>query len=637
MNLNLSSAKLIGNPTSSGWAQVYDFAPEEEEKDAKRGHLVAVVKTGQFAEGVEAVSSGREILSRLNEEYFGNLTTSPFHALEEGTRKVIEEFKTWGEIEITAISLVKDVVYSVAAGGGEISIFRNGMLAKILVSKKEEVVSASGYPQKEDLMVLGTGRFFEVFPGGVIKGALENGDLEAAIESLAPTLHSLPDQGDIACALVSFKEEESLPVEVMPEKVVENVSPSINNFNPVNQKVKGIFNGIYASLQKKISGVLPERKIYVHGMGEEVQEEGSKKTTFTVGAILLVLLMVSIGFGIRQKGVNDQKSKYSSQLITVEQNLSEAENLMSLDPNKARDLFNQGREIVLQLQKQGIKDKKLTELSQKLQEKEGEILGEYQADPQLFLDLGILTSNFKGDEMVASEGEVYILDKGGKRIAGIEIANKKTEIVAGPDQISAPDQLAAYSGSTYILEGESLFQVGDQKREAAQIKSVGNLLIYVYAGNLYVLDKGDSSISRYPGASSGSTRTFGSKQNWLTAGVKADLTKIKSWVIDGNMWLLSESGKVSKFSLGNQVSFTPTGVFPEITQIQAIYTNEELKYLYLLDQVGGRIIVLEKNGNFKAQYISDQIKEGKSLIVSEVDKKMLVLTSDKLYTIEIKH
>ena len=66
MSLNLSSAKLVGNPNDSGWAQVHDFKPEEPEKLLKRGHLVAVVKTGKFAEGVEVVTSGREILSRLH-------------------------------------------------------------------------------------------------------------------------------------------------------------------------------------------------------------------------------------------------------------------------------------------------------------------------------------------------------------------------------------------------------------------------------------------------------------------------------------------------------------------------------------------------------------------------------------------
>lgn len=637
MNLILTSAKLVGNPSASGWAQVHDFKPEEAEKLEKRGHLVAVVKTSKFAEGVEVVTSGREILSRLHEEYFGNLETSPFHALEQAVKKITEEFKSWGEIEIAATSLVKEVVYSVASGGAEISILRNGMLAKILVSQKENVVTASGYPQKGDLMVLGTKHFFTSFGGGVIKAALENGSLEDAVETLAPTLHALNDQGDVSCALVSFQ-EENLFSENTTDNPPEEEKPAFK-INPsfLDQKTKGIFGKVYSSLQEKISKVLPEKKIYVQGMGE-VEEEGeqSKKTTFTVGAILLLLLIVSIGFGIRQKKNNDEKNLYASQLTIVEQNLSEAENLISVDAPKARELFNEARKIILQLQSQGVKNKRLDEVTQELNQKQGSILGEYKEEPQLFLDLGILTSNFQGDQIVVSDEVIYILDQAGKRIASVEIANKKTKIVAGPDQLSSPEELAAYSGSTYVLESDQVYAVGSKKEEVATIEKQGKVLIYVYAGNLYTLDKGDSSISRYPGVGSGDTRTFGSRQNWLSSGVKADLSKIISWVIDGNLWLLSESGKVVKFSLGNQVNFSPNGVYPEITQIEAIYTNEELQYFYLLDKEEGRIIVLEKNGDFKAQYSSDLIKEGKALVVSEKEGKILFLTSDKLYFIEIQ-
>ena len=64
--MNVSSAKLTGNPGPSGWSQVHEFSPEEPEKFTARGHLFAVVGTGNQKEGGDSVGAGRELLSLLH-------------------------------------------------------------------------------------------------------------------------------------------------------------------------------------------------------------------------------------------------------------------------------------------------------------------------------------------------------------------------------------------------------------------------------------------------------------------------------------------------------------------------------------------------------------------------------------------
>jgi len=56
-----------------------------------------------------------------------------------------------------------------------------------------------------------------------------------------------------------------------------------------------------------------------------------------------------------------------------------------------------------------------------------------------------------------------------------------------------------------------------------------------------------------------------------------------------------------------------------------------------LDKEGGRIVVLEKNGNYKAQYQSDKFKEGTGIIVSEKTSKAVILTKEKLIQVDLKH
>ena len=49
------------------------------------------------------------------------------------------------------------------------------------------------------------------------------------------------------------------------------------------------------------------------------------------------------------------------------------------------------------------------------------------------------------------------------------------------------------------------------------------------------------------------------------------------------------------------------------------------------------MVVLEKDGKYKAQYLSDKLGEATDLAVSEKDGKIIILTGDKLFSIETKH
>lgn len=631
MAFTVVSAKLTGSPGTSGWVQVHEFAPSDPEKLASRGHLFAVVATGRHEDGVDAVSAGRELLSRLHEEYFGSGEGSAFAILEAAVKKVSEEFRsTWGEVEIAAVSLVGGVVYSVVGGGAQVAIFRNGILAKILESKREEVISASGYPKEGDVLILGTKFFFGVFSSGVIKAAIEGKEPGSAVESLAPVVHSRDDTGSLGAAILSFKEEAGAAQgEVASPPSEPSELPASGG-----DKISSSIGKVVAFVKGYIARVFPERKIYVKGV-EEAEEEvpQKRKLLSSVGIILLVLLVVSIGFGIRAKAVKEGKARYESRLTQAQHEFDEALTLTSLNPDRARELFANSRTLADTLKAEGVKDKGLEELIVKLDQNQGAVLGEYRAEPQLFVDLSILSDNLKGDDLAASSEMVFVLDKGGRKVVGITFGTKKSEIAAGPDQISEAKDLAVYEDRAFILEPDGIYEVGDKKTKAVASEWKAEVLIYAYAANLYVVDKEAGVIWRYPGSGS----TFGSGTNWLAPGVAPDLSLVKEMTIDGAIWFLSSSGRISKFSQGNPVSFSPIGVFPELTSPDSIYTNEELDFVYILERDKKRVVVLEKDGKYKAQYYADKLGEATDLAVSEKDGKIIILAGDKLFSIEIKH
>jgi hypothetical protein len=415
--------------------------------------------------------------------------------------------------------------------GKTLKIFRDGRFINLLTGKPGESLNIVGEVRLGDKFVVGPNIFFESFN-------------QESFNTLLPSEN--PEYKDMAGAfMVSFYEEE-------------RPSP--------------------LSFLKTVKKLIPERGIVVRGgVGFEETSKG-KKTTFSVGIILLVILVVSIVFGVKQKA---------------------------------------GKE----------KEREVAKVQEEARNREA--MGIYEVSPELFLDLTLLSSGFKGDTLSSSGGNLYVLDKNSKKIVSIEISSKKSEVVAGQGELSEALDLASYEDRVFISDSEGIKEVGDEVESVIEKDWEGNVLIQAFAGNLYVLDKSAGQIYRFSGGEGG----FGSKQNWLAASTKPDFSDASSWTFDGSIYVLTGS-KVLKFSQGSPQVFS---LASEVLSVNAIYADEENQHLYVLDKENGKVIVLEKDGKFKAQYSSDQISQSTNLVAPESEKRIILLTGEKLLTIEMRH
>jgi hypothetical protein len=395
---NITSAKITGNPGPNGWAQVHEYLPEDLEKLEKRGHLFAVIGTQRSEQGVDSVTIGRELLSRLHEEYYGKEEGTPFNVLKSALEKIISEFKeSWGNVQISATVSLGDVVYSAAGGGGQISIYRNGMLATIIDSAHGlEVACASGYPQENDILVLSTLEFTQSIPSGIIKSALSSGEPMIIAETIAPKVHTLTDSGSLGVVIVKFGVGKPMQFSGFPqgESVEAAVSPMVQ-VNKVSSWFGNATSKLKENITRRLVGTLPEKKIFIRGGDDEESLSPARKRTMLIGVLLLLILVVSIGFGIRQKTIKDSRSKYLDRLQTAQQQLDEAITLSSVEEARARELFGNSKSVADALKAEGIKDKELDSLITKLNDNQGKILGEFKAEPQTYLDLTILSDHRK--------------------------------------------------------------------------------------------------------------------------------------------------------------------------------------------------------------------------------------------------
>lgn len=617
--LAITSSKVtaIGGP--NGWAQVHEFTPDNQDTLRLRGRLFAVLASKNSQDGIDTIASGREMIGRLHEEYFGKLEGKPYDVLRNAVQRVIDDSKEkWGDVEIAACTFVDGVMFSAAVGGAKVLISRDGVMATILASDGG-IIAASGYPKNGDMVLLGTKEFLEKITTEVLSSTLALGDPLAASETFAPIIHGGGEGGAAASIIMKFQDGQinvDIPKPILPEKPKE-IS--------VLKKI-----GFLASLIKKI----PQRSIYLkQSMGDEVSSQ-SKKMTFSAGVILLVILVVSIGFGIRQKGINDLKKKYQGILATAQGEVDQAISLASLDSEKSRELFVSSEQKLNEILALKVKDPKVAELQRQIEESRGAILGEYDTVPTLFLDLSLLSSGFNGNSLSSSGGNVFILDKAGKRIVSVAIDTKKSKVTAGPSVLDGVEDIASYQDTVYGLFSDGIYEVGVGKTKVIEKTWTGDALISAFAGNLYVMDKIGNTIYRYSGLTGG---TFGTGQNWLSASTNVNFANVIGWGMDGAIYALYPNARVLKYSLGSPQNFSISGAIPEIGKIDAINADPDNQYLYLLDKAGKRVVVIDKKGKYKAQYIGDQIGDATSLVVSESQRLIILLTGDKLLSIEIKN
>lgn len=628
MSFKLTVEKLSGNPDSSGWSQTYDYKPQDPEKFALRGHLSALISTSSQDRSLDTVVAGREVISRLHEEYYGKLLVKPYIALKEAVEKVIDEFSSSGSIEAAAVAVVDSTIYMAVGGGASVFLYRQEKLFKLVESVFERVIAASGNPLEKDRIIIASKAFIDSFSLVDIKESLETDEPVSVIETYAPLVHSKKEEGSFGILVIHFDEITQKP-KIKP--LLGEDKEKDNMEGKLYKKPEGAFikvkQGFLEVFKRSESG-----GVYLKSMDTDGSRERNKKTSFLVGVLLLLILSVSIYFGVQQKNKTDFKATYESQLVSAEHELQESYTLYLLNPQRSRELFDQARNKVLGLSMQGINDPNLEDLKQKIVEGEEKILGLYETDPQLFVDLNLFSEGFKIDDVAFSSDVAYVLYREGKKIVEIDLLNKRAETYAGPSDVRETKNIAAYSGRVFTSTSDGLYELDNGRIKIAYEGGEG-ILMGAYAGNLYLLDKSTSKIYRYPADDSG----FGNKKEWLRSGIEINLTGVRSMVIDGAIWVVSDQDELMKFSLGNPQNFGFNGIFPEIEKITDIFTDEESQFLYVLERDKKRVIVAGKDGEYKVQYKSEGMGDAGKLVVIEKEKKAFLLTSDRILSFELKH
>ena len=611
--MEIITAKISSNE-SRYWSQVLEFA--------KADHNLFLYLGFVDLEESAAERKSKAIASFIESQIIKQAKKLTGADLKEISKAARLHFK-FSDNDDFAIIVIQEGVLKVTAGGLTMFLLRDGKMATIFEPKTHSGTISGPIKEGDSFMVVTT----DIVSGlgiGVIKALLEMNQPASAIESLLTKLSTLDGNLRKGCLLaMSVASKTKVADSTILEPSQKTALSRLKNLFNLFRKAAVAFVDLLLKL-------LPERKIVVEAGMADVSIERKRKSAFFVAVVLLVLLVVSVVYGSKQRELRSKKAATGSAVDEINHLLDEAQALFGLSPDRSRELVLAAKESLSDLA--DIDGEEYKVMAEKVDEVAGAILGEYEGQPELFLDLTLSTDGFSGQAGSLSEDTLYVLDKENSKLIQIDVKTKNTRVIAGPSEVEGTLDVAGYLDKAFIAKKDVLYKVDKGGITKLADGQFGNdVLINAYAGNIYLLDKSRSQILRYQGGGGG----FGEGESWLAEGLSEDLTNIVSWAINGSIWAVDGEAMVYRFASGRRLSRNTISKY--VKKPAKISTSENDQDIYFLDSATNKIVVFDKEYGYIAQYSAGDVGPIRSMFASESVGKIFLLTGPKLYVLKMKH
>lgn len=620
---NLAFSKVVATPTPTAWSQAYSagrlFAAFSLETD--------IVPQ----EGEEHLNSlGKDLISTLESEFF-TLEKKDLDSIKQALGTTVEKVREDIRLSMVLCFLSENVLYLFATGGGKAVLKRGEKIGTVLeADESQDIKSASGYVQEDDIIILETKSFQKVIPASTLASSLDHNSPDDIAENLAPHLHEKPEgaassiillykegnaQGIVATPEISENEnednqtpeekvlssDEAIPVEDIDEEEIKTPQQTQPETAPSDETEELPTQASSPFLTDQ----LPRRKRVSFSFGAGLLRRllsllsHQRRIILTIAAILVALIVISAFLALRdrQDGVN--KELFASVISQAKEKYDEGQNLKDLNAPLAKESFRDAKRI-------------LDENKDKFPQNSDE-------DKQI----EDLLSKVNKEVSQASEGQSVSakeVNKSESKLLSYEIDNAKATYFAQNEDF------------VYFVDGSGVSRIDKGNDEKEQIikkdwKTEGG--IGLFGSNVYVLDRNDG-ILKFVAA----TESAYNKSDYFSEA--PDLGNSITMTIDGSVYILFKDGHIDKYTRAKKDSFEISGLDKALSSSTRITTNEDADNIYVLDNGNSRVVVLDKTGKFKGAYSANVIKNAKDIDVDEAGKKIFVLSGEKVFQIDLK-
>lgn len=362
------------------------------------------------------------------------------------------------------------------------------------------------------------------------------------------------------------------------------------------------------------------------------------RMSLSVGVLLLILLLVSIYLGGRQRQERHKTEQFNAFVEPLETQVAQAYALQEANPLEAKRLVNISLETFVQgkstyeLEPQF--KARLEALEKTLTQATMEVIGISQATSlSPWHDLSLIKNGALGTEIAVAGDQLFVLDQVGGFIYGIDVNSKEAQVVAGSPELRGSTHLAAMSNRLVVVSQGKLLEISASQKTTAFLTTDSEASTSIKAtafwlGNIYTLDPGVPTIWKYPASGQG----VGQAQSWLKDSSLLDTNAI-DMAIDGDVWVLHGTGTLMRLRQGLRAGFALETNNTPLTSAAGLAIGQENDVLFVYDSVNDRILEITKAGIFKREYTLDEQLVVQDMAYCDTTDQLFLLSGNELFVV----
>lgn len=571
--IKLVPKNIVGSAGSTSWSQAQSLVVS----DTKQFLIILNLTCLHDNSLIDLATVGTEILEELLSQA-RDVVGLP--DLKTKVGKIIAEISKDLQVSVMVGSLSGNSLVVYGQGNVEAYLSRNGQLAKLGKSFSQGL-GVQGLLQEGDVVVLATNKLSEVVTLSKLKQVVTE-DVDPA-EMLAPLVHTRSETSEVA-AIVAVVKEETIPRK-----------------------------------WPQISLKLPT--------GEP------RKINLWVGGVILLLLTLMIGIGMVRRVKVVAEQEFTELNTSVSTKLEEVMKVGELNPEQARTLLSQARgeiEAYLMTDARDEYKDRARKLIVTIELADEKAFKKNDISLETIVELGVLVDGLESEIMKSDgKGNLVFLDRNDSRLVSMNLSDRSRQIIETQSSNQILDAGVSES-RIYGLQTSSVVEYFWKKDDEKKVIEADEfwkspILIELFAGNVYILDNEQDEIWKYPTLG----ETFGGRRRWFAVSIAPDLSNVVDMKVVGDIWLLTSTGKLERYSRGAPVAFSMEG-FPakgeskKLSEPTAIWVTDSL--VYVLENGAERVVVFGIDGKYQEQYLNSEFKNASDLVV--VDDKGYVIVDN---------
>jgi len=611
------------------------------------------------------------LTQKIKEKYYKAISVSPEKSLKDTLIMANEHLEkiakqgdvSWlGNLSFAVISLKDFELNFTKIGDLKLFLIRKGQLIDIDQKLKLEDIEpyplkifgniVSGKLAENDIILVLSKEAYDVF----LKENLLNEFARKSVSDLSPegikkfkdVLNGKKEQltkiSGICLLMVLSKETAPKEKETLTERKVLKIFSFKEVFNPLIKLIKKIQIPKPKIPVPKIS--LPKislPKISLPKIRPRISYKLSARLKKKIIPVLVLILLLALGFFLFEKREEKKIRTYQNQISQIQEKISQAESYLILaeynpqakknanilyketwdEISPLNNIFSSLPPIIASqvLDLKNAVSENLYQLNKLIEISEPKPIFEFKA------------KEFIPQRLISFKGEIYFFTPYSENIFKLNQQNQE-EIIEINKKFSLASPLS--DSVIFFSKPNQIINLKDnQLQEPAYLEEPSSDFDFIslssYRSHLYFLDAKNGQIIRYPFTSESN---WGTPESWLSPETKTALD-FKSMAVDGSIWILTKENAIERYHAGKLQETIDLEIFPYPKTFSKIFTSSQHPYLYLLEPVQKRVVILDKSGQIIGQYQSEKFDNLLDFSVSEDGKTIWLLNGLTLYQINI--